>query len=108
MPFEFQKDSLKPDGEPDGDRTFIFRKFGTGEYEEYDADTMREAWDGVYYNHGTEWKEWMCIGRADIVRYQEEVTDKERHNIVSSTPGSHPIEFAAMYPDTVQVWEDID
>lgn len=105
MVFDFE--DHEPDEYPDGDTAHIFKRFGESTYEIYHADTLREAWDGIRLDYDDEWKHWMCIGTGNTVAYNIEELDEEPENVVYGVPGAHPVQFAALYPNTAQEWEDV-
>ena len=93
--FSFQEDvSYEPD-EPDGEYPWRFRKLNSEETQVVHADTIDDAWKGIRYYKGDEWKEWVLVGRDDFIRASGRVLEVS-------------VQFAKRNKSLVEKWDEAD
>lgn len=94
--FSFEQDAHEPDA-PAGEHTFVFERLGGDERREIPADTVPDAWKGLRYHEGEEWRAWRLCGYKDLLDREPPITlDQVAYH------------FALTHPDVVATWLDND
>lgn len=109
MVYSFQEEM--DEFEPSGEYEYVFHHVGEDEKTKtVEADTTQDAYRNLHHEVGSEWNEWVCLGRKDIVEYKMEINDNADSLLDArcSTTGMHPVDFASANEETVERWEQED
>jgi hypothetical protein len=105
--YSFQEDI--DNYEPDGEYEFLFQRLGEEENTRtVEADTSPDAYRVLHSEVGEQWKNWLCLGRKDILEYKVEEHDRfdTLREARCSTTGLHPLDFKEANGRTVERWEE--
>jgi len=107
--YSFQEEM--DDFTPSGEYEYFFHRVGDdNETRVVEADSAQEAYRHLHHDVGSQWNEWICLGRKDILEYKVEAHDRYEtlKEARCSTTGLHPVDFASVNEETVERWEDDD
>jgi len=103
--FQEEIDDFNPTGKY---KYFFYQIGGDDRTKVVEADSSQEAYRHLHHYVGSEWNEWVCVGRKDILEYKVEVHDKYStlKEARCPTTGLHPLDFASANEETVERWDN--